>query len=141
MNKFNLIKNVLEHSEETQDYNIAAFEWDIVDCALVRNSVCLCGKENIKYCYTIQNFKNNNVLYPIGSSCIRKFNNDNLTNKTKIYEKNNKEFKNKGGKCDGLTYDEICKNHKDYINFLLSVNLKKKTYKDLVKYYKIVYLK
>lgn len=34
---------------------------------------CVCGKENLRYLFTIQNTINRNILYPIGSSCIKKF--------------------------------------------------------------------
>jgi hypothetical protein len=137
--KFKLFQAVLDNSI-SKDINEAISEWDIMGYNIDHN-VCVCGKEDIKYCYVIQNRINNNVLYPIGKKCIRKFNNDNITDKAKIFEKKTKIFKNKGKKCDGLEYDVICNKHKDYIDFLLKTQLRKKIYKDLVEYYKIVYEK
>lgn len=37
---------------------------------------CICGKPEIRYCYEIKNQKNSHIIYPIGSSCIKKFGRD-----------------------------------------------------------------
>jgi len=34
---------------------------------------CVCGKENLRYLFTIRNIYNGHTLFPIGSSCIKKF--------------------------------------------------------------------
>ena len=48
--------------------------------------MCICGKENIKYLYTIKNIYNANILFPIGSSCIKKFDRKDLREKTTLME-------------------------------------------------------
>lgn len=47
----------------------------------------VCGKEGIKYLYTIRNKINGEEIFPIGSSCIKKFNNDDLTSETELWKK------------------------------------------------------
>lgn len=78
---------VIDHSE-SDVWEDAVKEWDVVDCEEDDScsSSCICGKENIKYLFTIQNNRNNNTLYPIGSSCIRKFEREDMNEETAIYE-------------------------------------------------------
>ena len=40
-----------------------------------------------------------------------------MNERKRILANKNKIFKNTGKKCDGLTYDEICRKHKSYIEF------------------------
>lgn len=85
--KENLINTVIEKSE-ANNWKEAVKEWDIVDveedldCA----GQCTCGKEGLRYLFTIKNRINNNIIYPIGSSCISKFGVDNLKNEAKLKE-------------------------------------------------------
>mgnify|MGYP006980738705 CR=1 FL=1 len=69
----NLIKQVIDKSKAAT-WQDAVQEWEVFDCeeyeALA--SSCVCGKENLRYLFTIHNTNNGNVLYPIGSSCIKK---------------------------------------------------------------------
>ena len=70
----NLIKTVMDKSWGNT-WEEAVQEWDIIDCA-EDNSLsrsCICGKEQIKYLYRLHNRKTNQWLFPIGSSCIKKF--------------------------------------------------------------------
>lgn len=78
---------VIEHSESSI-WEDAAEEWDIVDCEedLSLKSACICGKEQLRYLFTIRNRHNGNVLYPIGSSCIKKFGRSDLDTVTMIQE-------------------------------------------------------
>lgn len=84
----NLLKVVIEKSV-ANDWENAVLEWDIEDCEEddYNESTCVCGKENIKYLYEIKNVKNENVIFPIGSTCIKKFGRDDLNEKTTINEK------------------------------------------------------
>ena len=70
----NLIFRVMEKSESTT-WDEAVLEWEIVDCEEddELSLSCVCGKERLKYLYTIRNAYNGNVLFPIGSLCIKKF--------------------------------------------------------------------
>lgn len=83
----NLIKKVIDSSESLY-WNDAVLEWEIADCKEDDESLssCICGKENLRYLFTIQNTKNRNTLYPIGSSCIKKFERDDLNKSATIQE-------------------------------------------------------
>lgn len=64
------------NNSKSDNWQEAVTEWEIYDCEEDENcsEECICGKENIKYLYTIRNIYNGKMLYPIGSSCINKFN-------------------------------------------------------------------
>lgn len=84
---FNLITEVMNNSV-SDIWEEAVNEWSIVDCELDEEleSRCICGKENIKYLFTITNNYNGNKLKPIGSSCINKFGRRDLKESTDIYQ-------------------------------------------------------
>jgi hypothetical protein len=83
----NLVKTVLEHSESSDWYS-AVNEWSIVnveeDDSMMES--CICGKENLRYLFSIKNINNGNVLFPIGSSCIRKFGRSELNEEVVVKE-------------------------------------------------------
>ena len=85
--KENLINTVINNSE-SDNWEDAVKEWDIVDveenldCA----GQCTCGKEGLRYLFTIKNRINNHIIYPIGSSCISKFDVDKLKDEAKLKE-------------------------------------------------------
>lgn len=83
----NLILKVINNSE-SNNWQDAVHEWEIVDCYEDETllSSCICGKECIKYCYTIKN-NNGNELVPIGSRCINKFDRQDLNDFTTVHEK------------------------------------------------------
>jgi hypothetical protein len=84
----NLIQRVID-SSESQYWSNAVLEWEITNCDEddELQSSCICGKENLRYLFTIQNSKNGNSLYPIGSSCIKKFEREDLNEIALIQEK------------------------------------------------------
>lgn len=59
----NLIKRVLEAST-TDNWEIAVREWDIVDCEEDEEhaSECVCGKENLRYLFTIRNRETGSII-------------------------------------------------------------------------------
>jgi len=83
----NLIMRVIQNSESSI-WEDAVEEWEITDCEEddSASEICICGKENIKYLFTIRNTINGNMLYPIGSSCIKKFNRADMKEETSLYE-------------------------------------------------------
>ena len=83
----NLIRKVVDCSENN-NWDDAVAEWYIDDCEedFRCSSKCLCGKENIRYLYTIKNKHNSITLFPIGSSCINKFGRNELREKTALIE-------------------------------------------------------
>ena len=83
----NLIKTVIDASE-SDTWECAVTEWDIVDCTEDDScdSTCICGKEHLRYKYTIRNHQTGKFLFPIGSSCIHKFGREDLDNETSVME-------------------------------------------------------
>jgi hypothetical protein len=133
--KWLLYDIILRHSESEYGIHEAIREWDIVNDSEYHECIdCICGHKNIKYTYTIKNRINGNILFPLGSSCIRKFEYQELLDQLTIVTNKNKVFKNSGKKHDGKTYDEICQIDPQYIAYLSS-NGRKKKYMTLVDYY------
>lgn len=83
----NLILTVIQNSV-ADNWDEAVLEWELFDCEEDEtvSSYCICGKENIKYLHTIKNRYNGNLLFPIGSSCIRKFGRKELDSEVKLKE-------------------------------------------------------
>lgn len=82
-----LFKEIIDNSV-SNDWDSAVTEWKISDVEedeLLEES-CICGKENLRYLFTIENRLNGNVLYPIGSSCIKKFDRNDLKNEVNVKE-------------------------------------------------------
>lgn len=85
--KYHLIDVICKNSE-SNSWEDAVKEWDIVgfdvdeDCS----SKCVCGKEDIKYLFKIQNHLNNVILDPIGSKCIKKFCRKDLSDEVDVCE-------------------------------------------------------
>jgi len=75
----NLQDAVIRHSEAYEWYS-AVNEWIIADVEEdeTLTESCVCGKEKLHYLFTIRNTLNGNILYPIGNSCIRRFERDDL---------------------------------------------------------------
>lgn len=83
----NLIQTVIDKSEGNT-WDEAVQEWTIVDCAEDRSlsRSCVCGKEQIKYLYRLYNRTTNQWLFPIGSSCIKKFGRKDMEDQTSVTE-------------------------------------------------------
>lgn len=77
--KDNFINQILSNSE-SEEWIKAVIEWEILDWEedINMDYSCICGKENIKYLFKIKNIKNGNILFPIGSKCIKKFEREDL---------------------------------------------------------------
>ena len=70
----NLIGTVIGLSV-ADDWEGARREWEIVGCEVdeTHSATCVCGKEGLRYVYTIANTETGETLSPIWSSCIKKF--------------------------------------------------------------------
>ena len=83
----NLIQRVLDNSQNNT-WDKAVKEWYIYSCQKDEScqSQCVCGKENIKYLFVIKNLLNKKMIFPIGSSCIKKFGRNDLNEQISICE-------------------------------------------------------
>lgn len=81
-----LIGCVIELSE-ADDWEHARREWEVTSCYDDPDhaKTCVCGKEGLRYQYTITNVENGNTLFPIGSTCIKKFEVDEMSNEVKCW--------------------------------------------------------
>jgi len=70
----NLMQTVIDLSV-ADDWYSAVEEWYLYDVEEdeFREESCVCGKEKLLYLFTIRNENNGSTLFPIGSSCIKKF--------------------------------------------------------------------
>lgn len=82
-----LMNTVLEASESSLWEN-AVDEWDIFDCEEdpKAETFCVCGQFGLRYLFTIRNRYNGMFIYPIGSTCIKKFGRDDLCDQTDVAE-------------------------------------------------------
>ena len=64
----------------------AVKEWEIYDVKEdeTLETSCICGHDHLRYLFTIENKLNGNVLYPIGSSCIKKFGRSDLKHEVEV---------------------------------------------------------
>lgn len=83
----NLIKVVVDNSE-SKDWKSAVDEWKIIDVVEDEKleESCICGKEHLRYLFTIKNEENGRKLYPIGRLCIKKFERKELKYEVNIKE-------------------------------------------------------
>lgn len=84
----NLIQEVINNSN-SKNWKEAVLEWGVTDCREDESysNSCICGKERLRYLFEITNNKNGIKLYPIGSSCIKKFKRKELNEVTTVSEK------------------------------------------------------
>ena len=85
MSSWNLPREVVALSC-ADDFESARYEWDLVDRGIdpTSSQICVCGKEGLKYLFTIRNRETGAKLYPIGSSCIELFGRKDLDQQTNI---------------------------------------------------------
>lgn len=80
--KYNLFDVVLSNSS-AKEFSVARNEWCVSSCVDCGDNPekweqCICGKDGIRYCYEIKNRITGEVLYPIGSECIKKFDREDM---------------------------------------------------------------
>lgn len=88
MSNFENLKYAVLCASESDSWFDAVYEWRIIGCEVDYTcaSKCICGKEQIKYLFRILNIYNGNVMFPIGSKCIKRFEVDQLSEEVDYYE-------------------------------------------------------
>jgi hypothetical protein len=110
-NYVQLMKSVVECSQGCL-IDEARSEWYIKSYYKEEDGVtCLCGHEHCKHVYVIKNYKNHNLLQPIGSNCMKYFLWDEENkNILKAYETwHVKKYNNTGLQYDGVEFCEVIK--------------------------------
>lgn len=74
------LKDAILSKSVSKIWSYAVVEWEISSMEEDEDagSICLCGNTGLRYLYEIRNRKNGNFLFPIGSTCIKKFERDDL---------------------------------------------------------------
>lgn len=75
-------------ASESNNWDDAKTEWTNVDDIEEDDNLssqCVCGQENLRYLFTITNEINGNKLFPIGSTCIKQFENSELNTTVNVY--------------------------------------------------------
>lgn len=82
-----LVHEVMEKSSSDK-WEDAAAEWHISGCndREYPDGVCLCGKENIRWEYTLRNDVTGETIFPVGSVCIKKFGNEVLSDEVDCWK-------------------------------------------------------
>lgn len=89
---YDKLNRVILENSNSKLWNVAVREWEILDVEedSSQSEACICGKEDLKYLFTIGNQLNGNTLYLIGSQCIKKFDhvdlNDEISVKKQLFE-------------------------------------------------------
>jgi len=126
------LKDAVIANSQSKNWDFAIQEWDVKHYEVAEDETCVCGKEHIVHTHTIINRLNSNLLYPIGSECIKKFGSEHMKDDAKLSMRSITIMS--VGKYEGKTYLEICEKYPDYIRFIRS-NGQKAKYAKLVDYY------
>lgn len=79
MNYFDKLKEIVLANSYAKTYAEATTEWVTSYYDTCDSDVCLCGKCGLQHRYEITNVKTGKILFPIGSECINKFNNEKMS--------------------------------------------------------------
>ena len=88
MGSFSQLSSAVLDKSESKTWRSCIAEWVVVDCDEDESAdgTCICGKEGLRYLYTVRNEINGNELYPIGSECIKKFDNGDLEDEARCWK-------------------------------------------------------
>jgi len=126
------LRKVVCANSISDDFTIARLEWSLSNYQH-EDGTCECGKCGLKHLYEITNQFTHKILFPIGSECIKYFENEEMNSQMKIARLSETIFKNEGKKHDGNTYMSIYENDKPYIAYLRNNSIKKK-YQKLISF-------
>jgi hypothetical protein len=111
---------------------------------------CVCGKKGIRYQFRVFNNITGKTLYPIGSECVKRIDNEQLLEmfkdierELKLKEKAKKKIEKMdneiltNGKYEGKTFKYVVDNHTDYCNFIYN-NVYSNKYKKFKEYLKLL---
>ena len=81
------LANEVFAKSESKSWRSCVVEWEIAYCDEDEeaNGMCVCGQEGLRYMYAIRNCLNGNEIYPIGSECIKKFEDTELNDEAKCW--------------------------------------------------------
>lgn len=79
-NSFDTLKKVIEDNSEADGFYHAVHEWVVtaVDEDPHQEGECICGQQDLRYMYTIENLNTGTSLKYIGSKCVEHFESSDL---------------------------------------------------------------
>jgi hypothetical protein len=116
LTKFQILKAIVIRLSENKDWEIAKFEWyveryyDDYRCT----TTCNCTKEGLRHVYVIKNRLNGNRVTPVGSVCIKRFENQEMIKEMMSLRQFYKEIKKWGKRVfthsvkRGQSIEDIC---------------------------------
>ena len=83
------LANEVFAKSESRSWRSCVIEWEIAYCDEddEAGGTCVCGQEGLRYMYAIRNTLNGNVIYPIGSECIKRFESNGLNDEAHCWAK------------------------------------------------------
>jgi hypothetical protein len=75
IDSFDTLVRAVVAASESRDWQKAVGEWEVIELEEdpAGEGVCVCGQTNLVKLFTIKNRLNGSTLYPIGSVCVNKF--------------------------------------------------------------------
>jgi hypothetical protein len=114
------LKDAILESSVSDEFEIASAEWYVNYYVVIPEMTCICGQQHCKYIYSIKNWNNENILFPIGSECMKYFNwNEEEAGIINAYNKwHEKLYNNPEGPYHKMPFYEVIKDV-DYIRRLI----------------------
>jgi len=84
---FEVLTGKLMAVSVSKDLASAIAEWEVVAVEEdpSRDNFCICGQPELVKLFTIENSRNGEILYPIGSECVKKFRSKDLDAQVTLY--------------------------------------------------------
>jgi hypothetical protein len=119
-NKFQKLMEIIIDNSQMKMWENAKNEWELSGYEYDKDgTTCRCGQENITHLFEIRNIENGNILEPIGSVCIKRFNNPNLEYKIKLLEWG-RDIDFNFGKYKGKNINDIIDDDLSYCKWLIN---------------------
>lgn len=131
---------VVVDSSEADDWDLARGEWEVVDGDVTPDDDvrCVCMQKPLVYLFKIRNWVTGKEIYPIGSSCVKRFMVQSMTkdvNRLVRAAQNRIEDMGKRrvtkGQFEGYLYKDV----PDYYMTFIAKNARHPPFNEMVKYY------
>jgi hypothetical protein len=84
---FEALRRTVVAASKSSQWKSAAHEWEVITVGEDPSGtgICVCGQNNLRYLFTIENLHNGNILFPIGSTCVNQFESEYLDDQVKVF--------------------------------------------------------
>ncbi|MEU2201647.1 hypothetical protein [Isoptericola sp. NPDC019482] len=86
---FEALADAVVAASDADRWDQAVLEWQVVSVARDPHAdgVCVCGQTRLVSLFTIENTRNGEMLFPIGSSCVNQFGRADLDRQVDLWER------------------------------------------------------